>query len=90
MNAGLIIRAFRESWAMTLVVGLALLGVEAALGFILPKFGSQLSQAWLELDFARGIMQAMLGTEVIGRIGPKMFQSVAWVRWPWRCWLLQE
>src|SRR5207302_7125342 len=32
-----------------------------------------------QLEFARNIMQAMLGTEIVDRIGPHMFQSVAWV-----------
>ena len=79
MNRGLIIRAFRELWATTLVLGFVLLGVEAALAFVLPKFGAQMSQEWLQLDFARGIMQAMLGAEIADRIGPQMFQSMAWV-----------
>src|SRR2546425_13222480 len=79
MNRGLIVRALRESWPATLLLGLVLMGVEAALAFALPKFGSQMSEQWLQLDFARGIMQAMLGTEIGDRIGPQMFQSIAWV-----------
>src|SRR5260370_39721825 len=79
MNRGLIIRAFRESWPTTLVLGLVLLGVEAALAFVLPKFSGQMSQEWLQMDFARGIVQAMLGTELSDRIGPQMFQPIAWV-----------
>jgi ABC-2 type transport system permease protein len=78
MNRGLIIRAFRELWATTLVLGLVLMGFEAALAFVLPKFGAQMSQEWLQLDFARGIMQAMLGTAIADRIGPQVFQSMAW------------
>ena len=42
MNRGLIIRAFRELWQTTLVLGLVLVGVEAALAFVLPKFGAQM------------------------------------------------
>lgn len=79
LNRGLLIRAFRESWPTTLLLGLVLMGVEAALAFVLPKFGAQMSKEWLQLDFARGIMQAMLGTEVADRLGPQMFQSIAWV-----------
>src|SRR5882672_4520778 len=79
MNRGLLIRALRESWPTTLLLGLVLMGVEAALAFVLPKFGSQMSEQWLQLDFARGIMQAMLGTEIGDHIGPEMFQAVAWV-----------
>src|SRR5712691_7780964 len=79
MNRGLIIRAFRESWPTTLVLGLVLFVVEAALAFVLPKFTGQMSQEWLQMDFARGIMQAMLGAELADRIGPQMFQAMAWV-----------
>ena len=79
MNRGLLLRALREMWATTAVIGLLLLVVEGLLAFVLPKFAAQLPQQWLELDFARGILQAMLGTEVRDRVGPEMFQSVAWV-----------
>ncbi len=79
MNRGLIIRAFREMWSTTLLLGLALTGVEAAFAFVLPKFGAQMSPEWLQLGFARGIMQGMLGTEIGDRIGPQLFQSMAWV-----------
>src|SRR5205809_3926951 len=79
MNRGLILRALREMWPMTLLLGLVLMAVEAALAFVLPKFGSQMTQEWLQMDFARGIRQAMLGTEIAERIGPQMFQSMAWV-----------
>jgi beta-exotoxin I transport system permease protein len=79
MNRGLFMRAWRESWPATLLLGLVLMGVESGLAFVLPKFGSQMSEQWLQLDFARGIMQAMLGTEIGDRIGPQMFQSIAWV-----------
>jgi hypothetical protein len=79
MNRGLMIRAFRETWSMTLVLAVVFFGVETALGYILPKFGAQMSSQWLQMDFARGIIQAMLGTEVTDRIGPPMFQALAWV-----------
>src|SRR5437879_10859029 len=79
MNRGLLLRALRESVPTTLLLGLVLMVVEAALAFVLPKFGAQMTQEWLQMDFARGIMQAMLGTEIADRIGPQMFQAMAWV-----------
>src|SRR5690349_13885179 len=79
MNRGLMLRALRESFPTTLLLALVLLIIEVALGFILPKFGAQLSQEWLQMNFARGIMQAMVGTEIADRMGPQMFQSMAWV-----------
>lgn len=79
MNRGLCMRAWRELWPTTVVLGLVLMAVETLLAFVLPKFGSQFTQQWLQLEFARGILQAMLGTEIVDRIGPQMFQSMAWV-----------
>lgn len=78
MNRGLITRAFRELWTTTLVLGLVLMGFEAALAFVLPKFGVQMSLEWLQVDFARSIMQAMLGTAIADRIALPVFQSMAW------------
>ena len=49
MNRGLIIRALRESWPATLLLGLVLMGVEAALGYILPTYSSQMTQEWLQM-----------------------------------------
>ena len=77
MNQGLLLRAFCESWLTTLGFALVLLGVEAALTFVLTKFGAQISEQML--DFERRIIQAMLGAEVKDRIGPQMLQSIAWV-----------
>src|SRR5437899_6675925 len=79
MNRGLRLRAARELWPTPLILGLVLAGAEAVLAYILPKFGAQFAQQWLQVEFARGIMQAMLGTEIGDRIGPQMFQSIAWV-----------
>jgi ABC-2 type transport system permease protein len=55
------------------------MGVEFALGYVLPKFGAQMSEQWLQMSFLRGIIQAMLGSELGDRMGPQMFQSMAWV-----------
>jgi hypothetical protein len=73
------IRALREMWPTTLIIAALLAAVEAMLAFVLQKFGAQMSEQWLQMDFARGILQAMLGTEIGNRIGPQMFQSIAWV-----------
>ena len=79
MNRGLIMRAFREMWPTTLLLGIVLMGVEAALAFVLPRFSAQISQDWMQMEFVRNIMQAMLGTEVTSRIGPHLFHAMAWV-----------
>jgi ABC-2 type transport system permease protein len=79
MNRGFVLKALRENLPTTILLACVLMVVEMALGYILPKFGAQFSQEWLQIDFARGIMQAMLGSEIATRMGPQMFQSMAWV-----------
>jgi hypothetical protein len=79
MNRGLLVRALRESWPTTLVLGLVLAAVEAALAFVLPRFGSQLPAQWLQMGMIRGLLQAMLGTRIAEQLGPEMFHSIAWV-----------
>src|SRR5438874_2385408 len=79
MNRGLMLRAFREMWPTTLVIALLLILVEWLLAFVLPKFAEQLPEQWLQMPFARDMLRAMVGTEIRDRIGPEMFQSVAWV-----------
>lgn len=79
MNRGLLVRALRESWPATLVLALVLAVVEAALAFVLPRFGSQLPAQWLHMGMIRGLLQAMLGTRIADQLGPEMFHSIAWV-----------
>lgn len=79
MNRGLVRRALCEMWPSTLLLGLVLMGVEAALAYVLPTFSSQISADWLQMAFVRNIMQAMLGTDVSDRIGPNLFHAMAWV-----------
>src|SRR6185503_9024426 len=78
MNRGLIIRAFRESWPSTLLLGVVIAIVELALGYVLPTFGGQFADQWVEMEFGRGILQAMLGTEIGNRFGAQMFHAIAW------------
>ena len=79
MNRGVIVKAARETWAATLLLGLGLLFVEAILSYVLPTFQEQFSATFLQLRFVQSFLQALLGTEISGRIDPGMFVSVAWV-----------
>ena len=79
MNRGLIIRAFRELWLITLVLSLVFMGIEAMLAYVLPKFSDQMSQDWLKVEYARRIYKAMLGMELGDSIVLQMFQAMAWV-----------
>jgi ABC-type transport system involved in multi-copper enzyme maturation permease subunit len=79
VNRGLVIRAFRELWSVTLLLALLLMAVEAAIAFVLARFGAEFANEWTHVKLARTIMEAMLGTKILEGIGPAMFQAVAWV-----------
>jgi len=79
VNRGLIAKAFRETWAATLLFGLALFVVEMALSFVLPRFQKQLSDQWLQVAFIQSIIKAMVGADLSGSAGPEIFTSIPWV-----------
>jgi len=79
INRGLMIKAFREVWGTTLLLGIVLLLVETALSYVLPKFHEQLSAQWSAMPFVQNIIKAMLGADVSGGIGPETFAAMAWV-----------
>ncbi|MHC4447144.1 MAG: ABC transporter permease subunit [Planctomycetota bacterium] len=79
MNGGLIDKAVREMWRLTLLLGAAILAVEVLLAAVLPGFQEELSESLLQLQFFQTIFRALLGTDFGGQFGPQVFQSIAWV-----------
>ena len=82
MNRGLILRALREWWPMTLGLAIALMLVEAILGYVLPTFREQFAAQLIQLAFMQKLIGAMLGVDLAGNggsIGPELFTSIAWV-----------
>jgi ABC-type transport system involved in multi-copper enzyme maturation permease subunit len=79
VNRGLIIKALRELWPATLLLGCALFLFEGVLAYVLPTFAQQFSTQWLQMKFAQTILKATLGAEVGSEIGPDLFTSIPWV-----------
>lgn len=79
MNRGLIVKALRETWSATLLFGAALLVIETAMSFALPRFAAQLSEQWMQLKFLQGIIKAMVGADLAGGLGPEIFAAIPWV-----------
>ena len=79
MNRGLLIKALREVWPVTALLGGAMLLFEAILAYVLPTFAQQFSAQWLQMKFAQSIIKAMVGAEVVGEVGPDLFTSIPWV-----------
>jgi ABC-type transport system involved in multi-copper enzyme maturation permease subunit len=79
VNRGLLFKSIRETWPTTLFFALPLFFVTMLLGFVMPKFQSQLSMQIMGMPFFRDLVSAMLGSDVSGGIGPEMFAAIAWV-----------
>jgi len=78
MNTGLMFKATREVWPVTVVCGGVLLVVEGLLAYVMPTFVQQMSISVTQIAFVRHLVQAMLGTELAGQLGPEMALSIPW------------
>lgn len=76
---GLVAKALQEVWVATLIFGVALAGVMALLTFLLPQIQAGMDGVLESLPFVRGIMAAVLGTEVGEEITARAMQSLLWV-----------
>lgn len=71
INRGLVQKAVLETWATTLVIGVALFGFEAILAYALPSYFEQISESLMRIPFVRMFLQVMLGSDVAGELGPE-------------------
>ncbi len=79
MNRGVLLKAWRETWPLTLLFGGGLFLLEAILAVALPRLQEQLSRQLASLPFLQNIIGAMIGADVSGGIGPEMFAAIPWV-----------
>jgi hypothetical protein len=79
MNRGVVEKAVRESWLLTLVLGGALALAEGLLSHVLLAFREEIAGAWGQLQFVQGLIRALLGSELGDAIGPHAFQAIPWV-----------
>jgi len=78
INRGLVAKAFRESWAVTLTIGLALAIAQALWAYVLPTYQQQFNDLWQNFGFIRNIAQALFATD-LPDAGPELLNSFAWV-----------
>lgn len=79
MNRGLLQKTLSETWQMSLLIGIALVAVEAVLAFALPTFYEDLTGTFFQAKFIQDMIKALAGTEVVGALGPASFSAIAWV-----------
>ncbi len=79
MNRGVLLKAWRETWPLTLLFGTGLFVLEGILAFALPRLQEQFSRQLAALPFLQNIVGAMVGADLSGGIGPEMFAAIPWV-----------
>jgi ABC-2 type transport system permease protein len=79
MNRGVMMKAAREVWGTTLLLGVLLFAVEGVLAFVLPTFASHFAAQMTQFKFFQNIIQAMIGADIGQTIGPEVFLAIAWV-----------
>ncbi len=79
MNRGVMMKAVREVWGATLLLGVLLFVVEGVLAFVLPTFASHFAAQMTQFKFFQNIIQATIGADMGQGIGPEVFLAIAWV-----------
>ncbi len=79
MNRGLLEKAFREIWPVTLAFGLLLVLAELVITFVLPAFETELYTLIAKLGFLRTLLSALLGTPITKEMGTDLLKAIPWV-----------
>lgn len=79
MIRGLLAKSLRETWAVTVVIAIAVAILEALLAYILPTYASQFVEMWAQIEFFKGVLEALVGASLGDNIGPHVLLSIAWV-----------
>lgn len=79
MNRGVVEKAMREAWLLTLVLGIALLFVEGLLAYALPTLHDEIASTWGQVELVQNLLKALLGSELGDAFGPHVFKALPWV-----------
>jgi putative exporter of polyketide antibiotics len=79
MNRGVLRKAVREAWPVTLICGGGLMAVEALFAFVLPKLAEQIEGLLAQMKVFQTIVRALLGTDMAEGMGREGIQALAWV-----------
>ena len=79
MNAGALEKSLRETWPATVLLGVALLLVEALLAYVLPTYRAEIGGLLARSELVQNLLRSLLGPAVGEAIGPDAFQALPWV-----------
>jgi ABC-2 type transport system permease protein len=76
---GLFTKSLYEAWGLTLLVGLALLALEALHTYVFPQIAEGMGEVLKDIPFVRSMVTALLGTELGDQISARAMQATLWV-----------
>ena len=79
MNVGLLQKSIREIWFVTAICCLAIAIFEGIVTYLFWTYQEELAGDFLQLEFMKNLINALVGSRTGGEIGPETLQSVAWV-----------
>ena len=79
MNLWLLRKTWRETWLMTVLLGVALCFVEGLLAAILPTIWEQMGGPFLESEFFQSMIRGLLSADVGARLSVENISAVAWI-----------
>src|SRR6185503_8072587 len=72
MNRGILLKAARELWPITLLLGIAHCIAQGILSFVLPTFARELTNQVVRIPFLQNIIRGLIGTDFYGAYGPEL------------------
>ena len=79
MNIGLLQKSVREIWFVTAICCVAIAIFEGIVTYLFWTYQKELAGDFLQLEFMKNLINALVGSRTGGEIGPETLQSVAWV-----------
>jgi len=79
VNRGLLTKAWRETWTVTLLCGVGLALLEAVEGYTLVVMKNQVSTIMEQFGPLERFLRTLVGADrVLGQFGPEAFPAIAW------------
>ncbi len=78
MNGGVVAKSIRETWSLTLICGLGAAVFEAVIVFAVTSFQDEIIYQIEQIEFARKMMEALLGADLGAGLGVDSLRPIAW------------
>ena len=79
MIRGIILKSVRETWVTTLLFGLGLFTMMAAVTAIIPQFQDSMTDVMQAMPFVRTIISSLFGVDPDEELTAQLMQSLLWI-----------